>query len=146
MLVHHQPVLPIGRVRTNGVADQPALPALPARTDRHIFRRLIKMHVIKHLGFHGAIAMVLIDRSADFGQIIFVHDLVALQIESPVTGTSILRNHFLLRIHETAIGHAVIPRGIDDFDFRIADSHDSIARIVVAGIYGNDKLIDQGQQ
>ena len=142
----NQPILAIGCITSNGVANQPAFTAVLARADRHPVSRAIKVAVVKYQGFNVGVVVVAINAGAHGGQVFFMHHLIAFQIKGPVTGAGVLRNHLLLGIHKTPIGHAFIPQCFDDADFGVTDGPDTGQCVVRPLAHRHEKFIDQWQQ
>ena len=142
----HQPVLPVGRITADCVANQPAFAPVPAGADRDPVGRAVKMVVVEHQRFDCGVRVVALDAGADGGEVALMHDFIAFQVERPVAGAGVLRDHFLLRIDETAIGHALVPAGLDDSDFWVDDGAHPRQRVVGALSDRHDKLIDQRKQ
>ncbi len=75
-----------------------------------------------------------------------MHDLIAFQVEGPVPGAGILGNHFLLGIDKAAVGHALVPQGLNDPDLGVADGPDTCQCVVTALADRHHKLVHQRQQ
>ena len=90
--------------------------------------------------------MVPFDRGADGAQLVLVQQLVAFEVERPVAGAGVLRDHLLLGIDEASLRHALVPDGVDETDLGVADRHQPLAGVVFTPAYRDHEFIDQRQQ
>ena len=89
-----------------------------------------------------------IDGGAERRQLRLVEHLVAFEVERPVAGAGVLGDHLLLRVDEAALGHAVVPTGVDEPDLGL-DRRQGVQAFgggIVARAQGDDELVDQRQQ
>lgn len=146
MFVHDDPELSVRRVTTDCVSNQATLSSVPRRTDGQPVRCTVKMQVVKNQGLNSRVIVMPSDRLADCFQLRFMENLITFEIERPVSGTGVLRDHFLLRVDKSLSGHPLIPDGFDDANFWVIDGLNARQSIVVTLSNGDDKFINQWQQ
>src|SRR5690606_31559573 len=135
----------VGRVAAHRVADQSHRRAIPARADGDPLGAAVKVVVPKGEGLDPRIVCGRRYRVANRCDVRFVEYLVTFEVERPFVAAAEVRDHLLLAIHETAVGHGLVPLGRHDADARIADRLDRLARAVVAVAERDHVLVDQGQ-
>ena len=106
----------------------------------------IKMQIVKNQRFHLGVGVVRVDTGADAWEIVFVDDLVAFKIKSPVADAGVLGDHFLLGIDKTTVTHALVPHGMDDADFGLVEALYERQRVVRALAHSDNEFVDEGQQ
>src|SRR2546422_5584651 len=107
------------------------------------------MDVIEEKGLDLRVFEMVAHGLLDFGQVVLVYDLVAFEVEGPITGAVEQRDRFLLAIDKPfyleIVANALVPLRVNDADFRITDLPNLFLRLVIARTEGDNIFVHDRQ-
>src|SRR4029077_5251242 len=104
-----------------------------------------KVQIPEQEPFYLGIAKMAKHCLLDDRQIIFVHDLVGLNVERPIAGTVGQRNVGLLGVDQSIFSQRLVPNRLHDSDLRVADRLNQLKRAIVTAPDIHDELVDHRQ-
>ena len=134
------------RLRADAITDDADLGRIPVMAILVMIIITPEMFVAKKKSFNVFIVKYLFATRTNSLQILLMDDLVALDIETPVSAACIKGDICLLAVNSTAKRFHIVPHCVNDTYFGIADGFDDSSGGVVgvAVSHGNNKFVAYG--